>query len=409
MFHNSGMTQNNSTDNFFDFGSTGLDGNACALILKKLGDPVCNRFLGNPIVSHGFSETTADHVVRTYQNIERLVHETLGPSAQRSDYLHQAKAQLMVHDMSDIIKEVILASTETDPVLKAQCQTQLHNYDMTITPFVYKLALYSSAYGPMFFSDTIDQIREDTLESEQRDRGFRMDEAINFCHSATRLVGHLEKGFRNLPKWDAAKLQMQTDIMMTHYNAIETQTNFIGMQTHIHEKCDGTDYCAAVSQEKIDQKLGGMTHFHVPPHILNRINGRYEGKLAGLLEMAGDSPEYQAMALKTMSYCYGVSHKVYTLSKPYFSLTALENEPKETDPQEAHDTFSQQKIHQILQQKQDLMPHFDVAFLYKEAAHSVSRFGKTLVPEKGKTLIESEDAQFYELPSHARALVLKNR
>lgn len=389
-------------DGFFDFGDTGLDGDACALILEKMDDDVCGRFLGNPTVGYEYSETTAAHEVRTYETVERMINHVVRDPQENSARKNHYKAMIMLHDVSDVLKEVIVASTETDPVLAQQCFAQLLNYDLTVTPFIYKLALFSKAEGSdKFFADVIDSLRNDLLDPAQHGRGFSMAESIAFCDASVSLVKQREMEFNSFRNWNAPGTDQKITIAMQYYNEIERTSSFAGLQSQIQEKSDGTEYACRISTVK--NGLGQTpTHYHSSGNVLNRINGRYEKKLNPLVRSAKSAQE-KALAACTLHHCYNISQTVYHLGKEYTCLTAIPGEPCEIDSHEKHlDFVAKQKTNFDAGDK-TIHPRQKLIDLYGEAKQDLAR-GTLWLPEDNKTLAESATFQKIKMGKQAMAL-----
>ncbi len=377
-------------ENFFDFGNTGLNGDACELILKKMDDDVCGRFLGSPIVGYEFSETTAAHEVRTYEKLAELIKHVIKDPKQQYDTLCHYKAMIMLHDVSDVIKEVIVASVETDPVLKHQCATELRNYDLAVTPFVYQLALTATAQkSKALFNDTIDHLRFKLLKGDQRGRGFTMEESIEFCNNTVATIQQSASLFRGFANWKEPQMEQNTRVMMAYYNEIEQTSSFAGMHSQIHEKADGTAYACGISHFKNENGLT-PTHYHCRGVAQNRINGRYEKNLANLIDRAGNNPQQLALALCSMQHCYNISQTTYTLGKPHISFQDIANEPDEHHAHDIHLQFAEQRKELFQKGDATIIESKTLVDLYGNAIHSMVQDGICLVPEAGKTLAESK-------------------
>jgi hypothetical protein len=377
-------------ENFFDFGTTGLNGDACELILNKMDDAVCGRFLGSPIVGYEFSETTAAHEVRTYEKLEQLIKHVIKDPGHQYNTLCHYKAMIMLHDVSDVIKEVIVASVETDPVLKKQCAVELKNYDLTVTPFVYQLALTATAQkSKALFNDTIDHLRFELLAGDQHGRGFTMEESIEFCNKSVTTIQETSRLFRGFSNWKEPQMVHETRVMMAYYNEIEQTTSFAGMHSQIHEKADGTAYACGISHFKNDNGLT-PTHYHCRSVVQNRINGRYEKNLANLIERAGNNPQQLALALCSLQHCYNISQTTYALGKPHISLQELVDEPDEHHAHDIHLQFAAQRKELFQKGDATIIESKTLVDLYGNAIHSMVQDGICLVPEAGKTLAESK-------------------
>lgn len=398
------MLKANPPAEFFDYGNTGLDGDACRLILSKMDDPVCARFLGNPAIGYDFCETTAAHTVRTYQTLESILTKVLPDNAQRAATLNHHKAMITLHDMSDIIKEVIIATTEVNPELKAKCSGAIHTYDQTVTPFTYKLALFANTVRDHdMFNETIDEIRDATLYTGQHERGFTFEEALAFSANAVRVINQAEKQFSSrYRQWNTPEVAQKTATMMGYFNEIETQSSFEGLQSHIHEKCDGTTYSLQVSNQKTALGLT-PTVFHAPSYLVNRINGRFEKQLGTLVKKAGDDPIKLAAAAATINHCFNVSKTAFTMGKPLTSMNPIPNEPTEDDAHAVHTDFVERQFAALnnkplsreeiqksnIIQPEPLIMANEVVELYRDAMMDLKFNNVLWVPEQGKTLLES--------------------
>lgn len=392
---------------FFEYSSSaGLDGDACRLILNRLNDDICARFLGNASIGYEFSETTAAHVVRTYDNVAKHLTSVLPHNAQTAKMLEDLKAKIMIHDISDILRENIVASTELDPDLKAKCAQNIERYDLAVTPFVYKLALIAAGQKrPAVFDDMIFELREKTIAKDQIGRGMTMDEVLDFTAHSTRLVQEQEAALaKKYPNWNSREVTEKTATMRAHYYAIEQATTFTGMQAQIHEKCDGTDYGLAVAAHKQQNQI--TPHIgHVPSHMTNRFNGRFEKNLAALFKMAGNNPTLQIAAATTAHYCYGVSKNAFLLGKTFVSLDPIPNEPTEHDKPEIHKLFAEQQMALCydIENPSPLIHNLEVVELYNDARDELYHNGTLWLPAQNNTLLgSSTDIQRIELEQPAK-------
>lgn len=397
------------SESFFEYSSSaGLDGDACRLILNRLDDDICARFLGNATVGEGFYETTAAHVVRTYQNLETHLGAILPESRDTDLMLENLKSKIMIHDTSDILRENIVASTEVDPEMKQKLAQNIDLYDMIVTPFTYKLALFANKEKqPALFDETIFALRESTILPEQIGRQLRMEEVMEFTMKSIHAVSAKEQEFSRFAAWDNAESLEKTDAMLIHYHSIERAIDFTGTQAQIHEKCDGTDYSLSISAYKQQHNLAPNI-FHVPTFLTNRINNRFEKNLGYMIGHAGHDHLRMMAAAATINYCYGISEKSFAMGKDVVSLNPQANEPDIMDAQNIHDQFHAQQIALCQSGSEpDLMPKENVVALYQEARHELQKNGVLWLPENGKTLLASTDIQKIMLPNTVRPALEK--